>query len=458
MSRESNIAEARCLNMAISNLDFLELIDEGLFSGKYKVLYKALCELKYANLSITAASLLQHAQLMDAEITGKEAEIIFNIETSTDFTETDFRDAVDTVKRARRKEEARAELHKVLDAFDESNISEEQIEDLKGKVENAAARLTSDLDIQKTMTMSQSFDEYLAKFEERKNGKRYKFYDYILDDMVTKGPEPGSGTAIFGPSGSGKSAYLENLIINLIDNRVPTLYYSLEMNLESVFDRLISIKTGIPLKEVIIPSKENFESIKEAVEIQRERLMDNELFRFSEAPSVWLSTIEADVRKFYSQTGVNYCIVAIDLVSMLKDFTKTATGNTATMIEFAMNDLNALAKALNFHYIALIQAGREAEEGKIKDLDDLTKYRPTRSNVKGSNSYLERARTLISLYRPKYWAMTYLPDQKEDWEDMDDVLEVSVLKQNSGSTGRRLAIFDTETMRVSPLVGEMEDL
>jgi replicative DNA helicase len=105
--------------------------------------------------------------------------------------------------------------------------------------------------------------------------------------------------------------------------------------------------------------------------------------------------------------------------------------------------LNGAAKELNFHYIGTVQLNRTVEADKIASIDDIKKTRPTRSAIKNSGAYLERARTTIALWRPMYFAKEYL--QEEEYAEMTDMIHFQVLKSNNNDIAERKMLFVPET-------------
>ena len=235
------------------------------------------------------------------------------------------------------------------------------------------------------------------------------------------------------------------------------MYYSLEMGLMDTFDRLSALNTGIDMDTITNPpDPETFKMTKQKLKELFTALKENPNFRFSECASISLTQIKQDIKKFQQDIGQEYMVVVFDLLSMVKEFMITDDKglNFAQGIEVAINVLNAMAKELGFHYIAVLQMNRksEGESAHIDDLDDLNRFRPARNQIKNASAFLERVRWGIGLFRPKYYAELYIED-KELWEDMPDYCEVCMLKQNNGMVG--LAgkyLFDPEIMKMTPLV------
>ena len=207
---------------------------------------------------------------------------------------------------------------------------------------------------------------------------------------------------------------------------------------------------------------ESWQSIKEAIDLEAEQLKKvGNRFAISENPNMSLHDLKQEIRKFQIQIGQTYCIVIIDLLTMIKDFSSVHNGlGLAQEIELAINKLNAMSKELGFHYIGVVQLNRTVESDKVIDLDDINKLRPTRSSIKNSGALLERARWCISLFRPKYYADTYL--EKEDAEQLDDIVEIGLLKANNSQTGKKFMMFDGNTFSLTQVEynsdeGEVDD-
>ena len=311
--------------------------------------------------------------------------------------------------------------------------------------------------------MKESVEMHAAEFDETRNGKKWSFNDEILDSFIKTGPVPGEGGLICAATGMGKSAYCLHLLNRLIVAKTPVMLFTLEMGAVSTMDRLLSSRTQIPFSEMLeFKDYESWKSIKEAIDLEAEQLKKvGNRFAISENPNMSLHDLKQEIRKFQIQIGQTYCIVIIDLLTMIKDFSSVHNGlGLAQEIELAINKLNAMSKELGFHYIGVVQLNRTVESDKVIDLDDINKLRPTRSSIKNSGALLERARWCISLFRPKYYADTYL--EKEDAEQLDDIVEIGLLKANNSQTGKKFMLFDGNTFSLTEVEynsdeGEVDD-
>lgn len=81
-----------------------------------------------------------------------------------------------------------------------------------------------------------------GRIEERHNGKKVGFPTgfYDLDGMLNGGLKPGKLIIVAARPGCGKSSFLGNVAINMAENGIPSVIFSLEMGTEEWGDRFIS--------------------------------------------------------------------------------------------------------------------------------------------------------------------------------------------------------------------------
>ena len=452
------ISELRFLNAIYNNpklLDDSSFDIDLLYHPECKSLYKALESLKSKGLSFTESAFTQEACSIDLNITDSIVRAVLDSENNT-LNDNDYKQIIDNLIKAKKGRSIVESLNVLSEKLLENPT---QIDELNKPIEDALRQVENDILNNETSKRLETFKESLDKYEEslkeRSGGKKYLFYNPVMDRIVKNGPAPGSGGLIAASTGMGKSAFCLNLINGFINAQIPVIYYSLEMGTIDTFDRLLALRKNIPMGAIIDPKDiETYDGIVNAFEEEKEELIQNTKFRFSECAFVSLSQVESDIKAFKQEENVNYCIVVFDLLSMIKDFTILENGmNFAQGIEVAINVLNGLAKKHNFHYVAVLQLNRKIEDGQISDLDDIEKFRPTRNAIKNSNAFLERCRWNIGLFRPKYFAEQYL--DKSVYEDMDDYCYVYMLKQNQGAVGKQgKFLFNPELMRMTPVIDD----
>lgn len=450
------IAEYRLLNALYLNpQNFLETgVERDVFVHETcKDTFDAMQKLNAAGIPQSKNAIFQDASARNINVTPDFIQAFINVNTDPKVV---IKDAVEMLQDTACSLKGLDFLEKVKKIINSnplrSEADNEKIRNLLYQAENELMPIAKKARIKTFDEVEQS---YLENFEARKNGKQYKFGDPILDKAVKYGPAPGSGGLIAAATGMGKSAFCLNLINRCINQRVPLMYYSLEMGETDTFDRMMALRSNIDMEDLVNPAdQETWQMIKDQIKAQFDILKQNPNFRFSECASISLTQVKQDIKKFQQDIGQEYCIIVFDLLSMVKEFmiTDDKGMNFAQGIEVAINILNAMAKELGFHYIAVLQMNRKGEgEGRADDLDDLKKFRPVRNQIKNSGAFLERVRWAIGLFRAKYYAELYIEDE-DLWKDMPDYCEVSLLKQNQGlvgSVGKYL--FDPTIMSMVPV-------
>ena len=295
---------------------------------------------------------------------------------------------------------------------------------------------------------------YRGVLIKRKRGE-YNFPtgDSFLDKHLAVGFAPGQITVIFGATGVGKSMFALNLISRQINKRIASLYISLEMDETSTMDRLVCISQKVPFH--FFKMNEDNEMPEEAFKIIEEesnrlqRQINN--FLFVDEPSLKKKDIESLIKEAQKKLNSEYMVITIDLATMISDF-----GDDAISIEQSMNFFNAVAKRLKVHFVFIVQANRSADSTSIPSIEYIDKLRPNINSIKNAHAIAERARLVLSIFRPKYYAERLFPDAPE-LDFMDDTLDVQILKQSNGAVGSLVKYFyDSSTFRAIPLQAEVK--
>jgi len=300
-------------------------------------------------------------------------------------------------------------------------------------------------------------DEYYQELLNRQNGKTYSFADAHLDAYLPRKASPGQFILIAGSTGTGKSAYALNLVNGFINLNIPSIYISLEMDGISTFDRLLAMRTEIPV-EALYGSGDDLIPILKKFKEEKEELDRSKNFFFVEDPNLSLAHIQSLIREYKQRTGNDYLIVVCDLITMVQDFQENGHGSLATTIEMGINRLNAVCKDENICFIGVAQFGRQADSARIQSIEDLELLRPQLNHVKNSHALAERSRVVLSAFRAKYYAERYLTHIPEA-DEIEDVLEIQILKQSQGRVGKIMKYaFDGSIFRCFPIEDNDESL
>lgn len=451
-------AEKRLLRALYNNPEYFDdnRVDIDLLSSmSTKNVFTALQNLVGKGIKPTRDALLQEYSVIDLDASPYVVDIISDDSVKNE----NLTDIIDQLKDFKKRREAVASLKSAIKTIENTaRVTDEQYEKIDEDIINATSQLnpkSNEHDINDVMTFEQWFNSYKPEFAKRQNGKVYWFRNYMFDSLVEDGPQPGEIGIIASASGSGKSTVCANLVNGFIETHIPTAYYSLEMSQVATMDRILAKRCHIPYKKIKNPG-DDYDEILAEIEAQRKELKDNPLFRFCDSGDVSLKKLEKDIKRFQKETNTRYWIVVVDLLSMVSDFTKfTAGANFAQGIEVAVNKLSALAKKLGVHFIGVLQLNRNAEaQGGINSIDDLDKLKPNRAQIKNANAFLERARYVVTTFRKLPYAKLFLKEEEYEGQ-LDDIIEVSIVKLNNGEIGESMyGIFDAEYFDILPIEKE----
>ena len=447
------IAELRLLRNLWANpnlLDSQEFSEDLFFSSFCKTISKSIDTLTRNGTPLTTDALYMESARNDSSIT---RDLIKSITESTSESGQYITDIVTVLKDYKRTSSALDYIDHIKTILSKNNVlTPEIVQELRETFESAEEQvLAVDTNsVKRIMDLKEWGDQWQEDFKLRTNGKRYYFSEPVLDELVVDGPAPGTGGLLVAQSGMGKSTMVLKLVNGFINAGIPCIFFSLEMGSIATYDRLLANRLQIPYTEIVNPpDAETYQSIYDQVQQERQLLDSNKLFRFCEDANVSISDLKKAIIKFQEQIGQKYCIVVLDLITMIQDFVNTKSGlGMPQTIELAINKMNALSKELGIHYIGTAQLNRAGESTSVVDPEDVLRFRPSRHQVKNSSALLERCRYVVSLFRKKYYLEQYFGDDEEIM-DCEDIVELQILKQNNGKTPRRCELFDGSTFSMT---------
>lgn len=449
------VAEYRLLNALVQNKEFRNdsRVHEDLFLHETaKSIFQAIEKLNKNNINISQASLLQASAELDYNINKGIIESVFDVKQE-DINSLD--DILYRLTESKKKQIIRKKLREL------SSLSEEEgdlnYDKLMGGIYDIDSTLKKSNNNSILKSYSQWSDEYIEELKRRSKGKHYTFGDPILDKAIRKGAYPGAITTIAGATGQGKSTYVRNLISGLIDLTAPSIYISLEMSGIDTYDSLLSCRRSILLEDLYSYGSDAI-SLIDVVEQEKEEQKNNRNFYFIEEPNLSFPKLRSIIKEFKQRTGSDYLIVAIDLVTQMREFSGGGNNKSvANSYEEAMNLQNIIAKEENVHFINVVQFGRNADSLKIASIEDLERLRPSLNDIKNSQAIAERSRVVLSVFRKKYYADRYLIGV-EGADAIPDIMELQVLKNSSGRAGDIYKYyFEGDFFRVTPMLEESKD-
>lgn len=265
--------------------------------------------------------------------------------------------------------------------------------------------------------------------------------NYLDQHLAGGGIPKGQFITVFAGPGMGKSSYVLNLVSGKINKKEPVLYAPLEMGKTLSLDKLISLKTKIPLNRFYEtdPSTGTVaEYVLEGFKVEKAKLLKNNYFKLVDSTNTSLISIHSNIKEMKKELNVSSVLVVIDLFTMLSD----ARGdNKASVYQDLCDGFFEILKEENSSGIAVVQSRRKGDIN-VSTYEDCRKYIPRIEEIKGSQAFEERSRAIISVFRQKHVGIRMLGEGDVEVQIADDILEANIIKQNLGNLSELKYLYE----------------
>jgi replicative DNA helicase len=405
-----------------------------------------------SEIEITIEQMVASGNSRNSEITRENLEFLRSQEYTIDNFEFYFKDLKKNYSKIEIEEKILKET--LINVSSKGELDLGKLQDLSNSLQEHIEIIQGKEAILKPISVITT--KYKGVMIDRKLGK-YKFStgDSYLDKHLAVGFAPGQITTIYASTGMGKSTLGLNLFSKQINKMIPTMMLSLEMDEISTMDRLIALRNKIPSHKLTFNNQDPNEDSDVIFDIVDKGLRDLEQYekRFFliDDPSIVLRTdLELLVKEAKKKIKSDYLVCTIDLFTMLSD-----VGTKPNEIEEAMNIQSSIAKRQGVHFVNIVQANRSADNASITSIEQLDRLRPkTLHSIKNSSAIPERSRIVLSVFRPKHYAQELFPEDPS-LEFMDDLMWITILKQNQGKVGTILKyLYEPEYFKLTPFIEE----
>lgn len=226
---------------------------------------------------------------------------------------------------------------------------------------------------------------------------------------------------------AGKTSVSLSVLNACSKNKVPSIFFSLDMGAPLVFQRLIQRHTGLHGKKIYEMYKNKDPKVTEF-----EKVISSEYsnVKFCFRSGITTEDIRNFIVKQQETTGEKVKLVVIDYLECLTGPFSDSTANTALIAQ----QLKDIANDLELCILLLLQPQKQAGDPS----DELLSYR----KIKGSSAIEQAASVIFTMWRPGF-----SPKNPDD----DRFLTIAVVKNRMG----QLATFDFSW---EGLTGSLDDL
>lgn len=243
-------------------------------------------------------------------------------------------------------------------------------------------------------------------------------------DNITSGWQNSDLIILAGRPGMGKTAFTLSMARNIIvNNKIPLVFFSLEMSSTQLITRLISFETGISSDELRKGklSNDQWKKINTKTEVFK-----NSLLFIDDTPNLSILDLKIKCRRLVFKHKVK--LIIIDYLQLMMANLNNKYINREQEISIISRNLKSMAKELNVPIIALSQLSRAVEiRGGNK--------KPLLSDLRESGAIEQDADIVGFIYRPDYYGFNNW-NQSYNMSSCQGQAEVIIAKHRNGSLGK----------------------
>lgn len=254
-------------------------------------------------------------------------------------------------------------------------------------------------------------------------------------DRLTTGMHRGDLIVIAGRPSIGKSALALNVAAHVaIQQGMPVLIFSMEMDGRQIMDRLVSSISRVDLQRVRMAqlSDDDWGQAAEAF-----NLLSRAPLIIDDTPSLSVGELISRARE-HANAAQQLGLVVVDYVQLMAGGLTSAMETRAGQVGEISRGLKQLARVLSCPVIALSQLSRSPESR--------TNKRPTLADLRDSGAIEDDADVIVFLYRDDHCTRSA--------SVCTGLTEVIVGKQRNGPTGTVRLMFVRPLTRFENLVAQ----
>ena len=303
------------------------------------------------------------------------------------------------------------------------------------KIERDITEITKKRRVEDFVSITEAFNKYKERISLIKSGDANMnglATGYSTFDKLTLGFKAGEINILAARPSVGKSALALNFLYRTaMKTSKPCVFFSLEMGVDSVTNRILSAKSGVPIRKIQTAQfdKQEEENLNKAM-----RDISNSNLFIDETPAIKVVDIRAKLNKLQSRFG-EIGLVVIDYIGLITPDVKSKKDSSRSIELGAISAaLKAVARDFKCPLLVLSQLNRSIEGGQDKI--------PQLSNLRESGSIEQDADVVMFIHRPDYGKMQEAANGENGTVDpnatSDSPVSLIIAKNRNG----RLATID----------------
>jgi len=435
--------------------DCVSIKPEYILNTRLRQIYTAIKNLHEQNIKIEIDVLLNECKRLDLSFEYNELMLLHD--SFTDFTNIEY-----VKKRLHHDFVKQVNLKRIIgDVFVNFDANRDLDLDVTKSFADNLQQTLLDLegDTDDLMSFGDIFDKYRVKLLERWDGRQKRSIGIPeLDKHLTYAGEPGSMMSIAAQSGAGKTTVLLNSLIHNVHRNICCIYFSLDMGLTPICDRYVCIKGKMSNKELFLENATREQKGKILRYTQEYAELKNYI-HYPEEKGLKLDKLDSllyKAKQKFKRLGVlpddGYMIIYIDTLDLVDDF----AGMDPNKMEISINKLHFILRKHKVFALNALQLGENKLRGATMTPEKVDTIHFSVEDIFGSSAFKKRNRAIIVAQRNSAMKKVLFPTHadREMWDLEEDIMKLSIVKQNDGPLATVNFIFDSETYRIRPKLKE----
>lgn len=303
------------------------------------------------------------------------------------------------------------------------------------KIERDITDITKKRRVEDFVSISEAFSKYIENVSYIKSGKGNStglLTGFSTFDKLMLGFKPGEVSILAARPSVGKTALALNFLFRTAARTTkPCVFFSLEMGVDSVTNRILSAKSGVPIRKI---QTATFDKQEEVNINKAMRDISNSNLFIDETPAIKMVDVRAKLNKLQSRFG-EIGLVVVDYIGLITpDVKPKGDASRSLIIGEISAALKAVARDFKCPVLVLSQLNRSVEQSKEQI--------PQMSNLRESGSIEQDADVVMFIHRPDYGKMQESANGDSGTDDpnatSDSPVSLIIAKNRNG----RLATID----------------
>lgn len=395
-----------------------------------KNIYKNIIDIKEQQLTLTQDLLNEFCKRSISEFESVTLSTFFE---DKDYSNLEY--SIFKVKENFFKRKLADDLDKVIGSFiiDKKDVNLNSVKKLIDSVNDNLLGMESDKQL---LTTEDIGKEYRNIMQIRKQGiRRRSIGSPEVDKKLLRPANAGEMNVLMGMKGGLKSTICKNWENYLINSGICVVSFNPEMEAETNYDRLFSMRSGIDSDQLVSPDKDR--RLEDRIERAIQGLEEIPNYIFNSDADLDFNKVDSllsKAKQIFKERGVlpedEYMYTSYDTFNMLKEF----DGAKPEVIQANVNKFHRIIRRQRVFALLLLQANENKIRGglKFKKPEDLDWYKLGKEDIEGGAAYASKARVVFAINRPNYLKKEFFPEQMEEWNLEPDIINIHTAKLNDG--------------------------